>query len=167
MVELERLDPQSRAIWQMLLEISAKQPTGWTLIGAQMVALHGFERGRLRPRSSVDADVVVDVRAFQGGTRQLSQALMDLGFELASVSPDGVGHRFARGMVSARETDRLIYQDLLAYAGHTGDSALASTLRSYGEPPYEDLFRNAFLMGYYEVLAPYDPPAEYVERMPR
>lgn len=98
MIELKQLDAQSNAIWKMILEISAKQPTGWTLVGAQMVALHGFEHGRSRPRSSADADIIVDARAIQGGTRQLSQALRDLGFDLDEVSPEGVGHRFRRGL---------------------------------------------------------------------
>lgn len=97
MVELKQLDPQSLAIWRMLMELSARQPDGWTLVGAQMVALLGFERGRLRPRSSFDADVVVDTRTVRGGIRQLGLALRELGFELAGIGPGGVGHRFKRG----------------------------------------------------------------------
>ena len=68
-------------------------------------------------------------------------------------------------MVSVRETDRINYRDLLAYAERTGDSELAAKLRRYGEPPFADVYGNALLLSYYEVLAPYTPPAEYVERM--
>ncbi len=68
-------------------------------------------------------------------------------------------------MVDPQETDRLIYRDLLAYAERAGDSALAARLREYGEPPYRDPLAYAFVMGYYETLAPYTPTAEYAARM--
>jgi len=38
-------------------------------------------------------------------------------------------------MVSQRETDRRIYQDILALAIKTGDTSLANKMRAYGEPP--------------------------------
>jgi pimeloyl-ACP methyl ester carboxylesterase len=67
-------------------------------------------------------------------------------------------------MVSIRETDLIIYRDLLAYAERTGNTGLAGALRAYGEPPFRDIYGNALLLTYYEELAPYTPPAEYVER---
>ena len=42
-------------------------------------------------------------------------------------------------MVSPRETDRMFWEDTLAWAEQTGDSALAATLRRNGPPPYDDL----------------------------
>lgn len=42
-------------------------------------------------------------------------------------------------MVSQRETDRMFYEDTLAWAERTGNDALAATLRRNGPPPYENL----------------------------
>lgn len=68
-------------------------------------------------------------------------------------------------MVSQSVTDRLLYDDVLAYADRTGDVALAEKMLAYGKPPYEDMYAYAFVMGYYEVLyQPYTPPAAYLEK---
>ncbi len=68
-------------------------------------------------------------------------------------------------MVSQPVTDRLLYYDVLAYAGRTGDAALTEKMLAYGEPPYEDMYAYAFVMGYYEALyQPYTPPAAYLEK---
>lgn len=42
-------------------------------------------------------------------------------------------------MVDVVETDRMFYEDALAHADATGDTATAATLRANGPPPYEDL----------------------------
>ena len=42
-------------------------------------------------------------------------------------------------MVDIRETDRLFYQDTLAWARSRGDTALVSRLEAMGPPPYADL----------------------------
>lgn len=69
-------------------------------------------------------------------------------------------------MVSQRETDRRIYQDLLALAAQENDTALATKLQSYGEPPYSDIpYANAFVLGQYNRLyPPYTPPQSYIQR---
>ncbi len=69
-------------------------------------------------------------------------------------------------MVSQRETDRRLYQDVLDLAKQTGNEKLATKMRSYGEPPYADIpYANAFVMGYYEPLyKPYTPPQAYIQR---
>ena len=69
-------------------------------------------------------------------------------------------------MVSQRETDRIIWRDLLAYADARGDGELYDQMITYGEPPYRDTpWANAFVMGYYDALAgDYSPPAAYVAR---
>ena len=68
-------------------------------------------------------------------------------------------------MVSQRETDRRLYYDVLDYADRTGNDALAGQMRSFGEPPYKDLFAYVFVMGYYERLyKPYTPPQAYLEK---
>jgi proline iminopeptidase len=69
-------------------------------------------------------------------------------------------------MVSQRETDRIIWRDLLAYADRTGDGELYDQVLTLGEPPYRDTpWANSLIMGYYGLLeTPYDPPAAYVAR---
>jgi pimeloyl-ACP methyl ester carboxylesterase len=69
-------------------------------------------------------------------------------------------------MVSQRDTDRVIWRDLLAYAERTGDWQLYDQVLTLGEPPYLDTpWSNSLVMGWYELLeTPYTPPASYVER---
>jgi proline iminopeptidase len=69
-------------------------------------------------------------------------------------------------MVSQRETDRRIYQDLLALAAQENDTALATKLQAYGEPPYGDIpYANAFVLGQYgRLYQPYTPPQSYIQR---
>lgn len=65
-------------------------------------------------------------------------------------------------MVSQRATDRLLYDDVLAYAARTNDTALAETMRGFGPPPYRDIWAYATVMGQYEHLtSDYTPPAAY------
>ena len=52
--------------WKELLRLSAALPRNWTLVGAQMVALHGFEHGRAILRHSLDLDILVNVRNLLG-----------------------------------------------------------------------------------------------------
>lgn len=67
-------------------------------------------------------------------------------------------------MVSQRETDRRLYQDVLDLAARTGDTGLAQTMRAYGEPPYGDVFASAFVMQQYDALyQPYSLPESVQE----
>jgi hypothetical protein len=99
MVDLTSMDAFSGAVWDLLLDLAAEQPRGWTLVGAQMAALHGHERGRLLSRATTDADVLVDVRLVQDATSKLSQLLVKRGFDLDGISAMGIGHRFTDGRV--------------------------------------------------------------------
>jgi proline iminopeptidase len=69
-------------------------------------------------------------------------------------------------MVSVLESDRLIYEDLQAYAARTGDGDLAAKLDEIGAPPYRDIpWANSNLLAWYEYLyLPYDPSPGYRER---
>jgi len=99
MVDLTGIDPLSGAIWDELLELAVRRPEGWTLVGAQMVALHGRQRDRTPPRATSDADVLVDVRIVPEGTARFSKLLVENGYELEGVDSFGVGHRFTNGRV--------------------------------------------------------------------
>jgi len=62
-------------------------------------------------------------------------------------------------MVSVRETDRRLYSQVLSLAEQTGDTSLAHTMHGFGQPPYDDVFANAFVMQQYDQLyKPYTPP---------
>ena len=99
MIDLDFAPSQLHAMWATAIDLARRQPRGWTLIGAQMVALHGLERGQFPPRASEDADVLVDIRAVQNGTERLSRTLVQAGFGLDGTSPTGLGHRFTNGAV--------------------------------------------------------------------
>jgi predicted nucleotidyltransferase len=99
MIEIPVEDDAQRAVWETLVDLDRRTPHGWTLIGAQMVALHGYEHGQVPPRRSRDADILVNVRVVQDGTRRLSDTLLEAGFTFDGMDPEGVGHRFRRGDV--------------------------------------------------------------------
>jgi proline iminopeptidase len=65
-------------------------------------------------------------------------------------------------MVNLRQTDRLIYRDLLAYAAIHHDKGLASKLRGYGAPPYASVYAYGYAMSQYDKLAgDYTEPKAY------
>jgi len=106
------------AVWETLIRLMQLQPTGWTLIGAQMVALHGLEHDKEPPRRSIDLDVLANVRAIQNATRRLARLLEQEGFKMDPPNLDGVSHRFRSQRVSV---------DLLAPDG-LGDNADLGTI---------------------------------------
>jgi hypothetical protein len=60
----------------------------WMVAGGMMVMLHGQRYGVGLPRTTTDADVVVDVRAFgRDAMRRVAAQLEDLGFGVEA-SPD-------------------------------------------------------------------------------
>ena len=69
-------------------------------------------------------------------------------------------------MVSQQETDRQLYQEVLALAERTGNTALKEQMVAFGEPPYADTpYPNAVVMGQYDALGqPYTPPQDYITR---
>ena len=99
MIDIPDLGKAFYAMWQELLYLAANPPAPWTLIGAHMVALHGWKMGRKQPRASRDADILVNARVVSNGTERVSQALLSRGFSMDGVSPEGVGHRFVNGEV--------------------------------------------------------------------
>ena len=99
MLDLPPLGALETELWDALLDIADRVPEDWTLIGGQMVLLHGLEKDRIPPRVSEDLDLVVDVRVRPPVLATLVSALADLGFTDAGVSADGVAQRFIRGGV--------------------------------------------------------------------
>src|SRR5919106_3562433 len=112
-------DDPTLHVWRSLLHVARKRPDGWTLIGAQMVALHGLEQEREPPRPSADADIIVDARIVGTSVRDFAHFLEDEGFELEGINREGVGHRFISDDVSI---------DLLAPDGLKQDSRALTTI---------------------------------------
>lgn len=100
MIQVPESGDSSHEMWTELFELERSCGVAWTLIGAHMVALHGWANGRDQIRPSRDADVLVDARALTGATAKVSSFLSDREFVLDGASPDGVGHRFTHGAVS-------------------------------------------------------------------
>jgi len=94
MIEIPELGDDLHRMWMELFGLAKTAPAPWVLIGAHMVAVHGWQRGREQIRPSKDADILVNVRAVTDGTTRVSRALLDRGFELEGISPEGIGHRF-------------------------------------------------------------------------
>lgn len=84
-------------LWHVLFDLSEKVPQAWSLIGGQMVLLHGLEHGRTPPAASADLDVLADVLSDQQSLSRLVAALGGLGFAPAGISPQGnLLHRYQR-----------------------------------------------------------------------
>ena len=59
-------------------------------------------------------------------------------------------------MVSPRETDRIFYEDTLAWARETGNNDLVDTLTEIGPPPYESILDYEPALSYEHEVYPYD-----------
>lgn len=90
-IVVEPSAPGLLAGWSALLDLAQLHPTGWAIIGAQMVALHAAEHGRMSPRQSLDLDILVNVRLLGNGTERLARALVAAGFDLEGQDAFGVG----------------------------------------------------------------------------
>lgn len=88
-----------RAGWLALFDVHDAHPTGWTLVGGQMVHLWCAERGTSPARPTDDLDAVLDVRGEPGNPGVLmtfTSVLSRLGFAPAGTSPNGHQHRWVR-----------------------------------------------------------------------
>ncbi len=94
-VVLTDMPPAQEQAWLLLLRLAdTKHP--WVLIGGQLVHLLAIEHGAVLPRATLDADVLVDVRATPGSIGVVCAWLEHNGLTLEGYSPDGIGHRFSR-----------------------------------------------------------------------
>ena len=59
-------------------------------------------------------------------------------------------------MVSQRETDRIFYEDTLAWAREAGNTGLVDRLTEIGPPPYEDVLGYESALSYEHDVYPYD-----------
>ncbi|MFB6887943.1 hypothetical protein ACFCX4_01335 [Kitasatospora sp. NPDC056327] len=98
MIESEFMTKPLVDLWNVLLDLSERVPHAWSLIGGQMVLMHGLEHGRTPPAASADLDVLADVLSDPRSLSRLVTALGSLGFSPAGMSPQGnLLHRYQRG----------------------------------------------------------------------
>lgn len=95
-VALTAMTPAQEQGWNVLLDLSLRFPSGWCLVGGQMVWLLAAEHGAKPLRATDDVDLVVDIRSEPGGIRRLCQWLEGQGFGLEGINPEGIGHRYVR-----------------------------------------------------------------------
>ena len=124
------LPPMSAAqeqAWAALLDIAERLPSGWCLVGGQMVHLHCVERGVVPQRPTDDADAALNVRSRPAILAMFTGVLVDLGFTSAGESLEGHQHRWVR---DAAQIDVLIPRHVGARAavrrGVTGGTTLES-----------------------------------------
>jgi hypothetical protein len=96
-IVIPAMPPEQTASWHALLDLHEQLPSGWTLIGGQLVEVHCAERGQYPVRPTNDADTVVDVRADPTILRTFTKVLVELGFVSGGVSAEGLEHRWIRG----------------------------------------------------------------------
>jgi hypothetical protein len=80
-VDVPELGDSLHEMWAELCSLAAEPPAPWVLIGAQMVALHGWAQGRTQIRPSEDADLLVNVRTVTKGTELMGRALSKRGYQ--------------------------------------------------------------------------------------
>lgn len=89
--------PAQENAWRGLLEIYARLPDGWCLVGGQLVHLHCWERGYAPNRPTDDADTALDVRARPEILLEFTRTLTEMGFRTAGSNMSGHQHRWIRG----------------------------------------------------------------------
>jgi hypothetical protein len=103
-VELPALAGPLADVWEALAALAdAAEDLPWTVVGGQMVLLHGLEHGRTPHRVSTDIDTAVDVRTARGALRQLVGILHDLGYTSKGVSPEDRAYRFSKLIADQRD----------------------------------------------------------------
>lgn len=121
-IELPPLAAPVDQLWHVLLDLGETLTVPWTLVGGQMVLLHVLEHGHVPPQVSQDGDVVADIRSVPDALARVVAAVEGLGFELESMSTEGLAHRYLRSA-----EPRPVAIDVLAPDGVGARAVLATT----------------------------------------
>ncbi len=96
-IDLPPLSGVPSETWPTLLGLAERLDSStWTLIGGQMVLLHGLETGRYPARVSTDLDLLVNARLVSVSPVHVAHVLLDMAFTANPRSPEGLAHRFSR-----------------------------------------------------------------------
>jgi hypothetical protein len=102
LAELPALAGRLNTLWDLIVDLAGQlPPTGWVLVGGQMVMLHGILAGRVATRASQDVDVLADLLTDEAGLVRCVRAVRKLDLE---PQPDSAGkvYRFVRAADDAR-----------------------------------------------------------------
>lgn len=97
MIVAPTLRPAQAEAWHALFDLHVVLPTGWALVGGQMVQSLCWERGSTPNRPTNDADTVLDVRAHPTMLLRFTTQLKNAGFVADGESFEGHQHRWVRG----------------------------------------------------------------------
>ncbi len=128
-VTLPPLATAQEESWSGLLDVAERVPTGWCLIGGQLVHLHCWERDAAPNRPTNDVDTVLDVRTTPKILKTFTSALLDLGFSPDGESWEGHQHRWTREKATI---DVLIATNLGEQAGSRKGVMGGTTLETPG-----------------------------------
>jgi hypothetical protein len=88
-VTLSPMTPAQEESWRILLDLYPVFPTGWCLIGGQMVWLFAHEYNADPIRATEDVDVAVDIRADQQAIKRMCAWLESPPVALPGSAPTG------------------------------------------------------------------------------
>ena len=128
-VVLPAMREGQREGWHALLDLYDVMPTGWTLVGGQMVHLWCAERGVSPARPTDDLDAVLDVRANPLALMDFTTALSTMGFVPEGETWNGHQHRWTRGEA---QIDVLIPRGLGERAAKSKGAGGGTTLETPG-----------------------------------
>lgn len=97
MTTLPAMTAAQEASWHALFDLAERFPTGWTLIGGQLVQLHCAEREVRPTRPTADADAALDVRKEPQIFTIFTEHLEAIGFNADRETIGGRQHRWVRG----------------------------------------------------------------------
>jgi hypothetical protein len=107
-IELPELTSRQYQSWVGLLELANKLPTGWTLIGGQLVQLHCWENDKSPARITTDIDTVLNVVSNPDILNTFTGILKEIGF-IPSTSPAGLQYKWIRDLA---EIDVLLMDNI-------------------------------------------------------
>mgnify|MGYP006292459515 FL=1 len=107
-IELPELTSRQHQSWVGLIELANKLPSGWTLIGGQLVQLHCWENAKSPARITTDIDTVLNVVSNPDILNTFTGILKQIGF-IPSTTPAGLQYKWTRDLA---EIDVLLMDNI-------------------------------------------------------
>lgn len=81
--------------WRVAGDLSRLMPTGWVVVGGQMVQFHGWRTGNDPERTTTDLDVALAIRSDRFALREATRHLQEAGFSPMQ-HDSGIEYRWTR-----------------------------------------------------------------------